>query len=132
MSKEISSHLIAKTDIDLKALKKESKLIFQIDGKKCSNKIKLFKEFAKKLKFPTYFGYNWDAFLDLMRDLEWMNPNDYNGVVILIKNSDFFLKNEINKNEMEKFRNIVNEIAKTWVKGDFDKKPSSFYIFLIK
>lgn len=32
-------------------------------------KVDLFKNLSKALNFPDYFGYNWDALLDLFLDL---------------------------------------------------------------
>lgn len=33
----------------------------------------LFQELNKKLFFPPYFGYNWDALYDLYTDFHWIN-----------------------------------------------------------
>jgi len=38
-----------------------------------SNIKDLFKEYYKKLNFPGYFGHNWNALIDCLRDFEWMN-----------------------------------------------------------
>jgi RNAse (barnase) inhibitor barstar len=35
-------------------------------------KAELFSELKEKLSFPSYFGNNWDALVDMMRDLEWL------------------------------------------------------------
>lgn len=32
----------------------------------------LFNHFAKAGEFPSYFGWNWDAFLDMLRDFSWV------------------------------------------------------------
>ena len=37
-----------------------------------TNKDELFKDLVEKLKFPDYFGYNWDAVWDLLRDFYWI------------------------------------------------------------
>lgn len=41
----------------------------------------LLAEFAQQLKLPTYFGWNWDALEDCLRDLSWLN--DSRPVIIL-------------------------------------------------
>src|SRR4051794_7659631 len=34
----------------------------------------LFDVLAKGLRFPWYFGYNWDALWDCIQDLSWLGP----------------------------------------------------------
>ena len=36
------------------------------------NKNELFELFCSQLKFPEYFGENWDAFYDCLADLSWV------------------------------------------------------------
>lgn len=33
----------------------------------------LFQFLSKQLHFPEYFGYNWDALSDMLRDLSWVS-----------------------------------------------------------
>jgi hypothetical protein len=37
-----------------------------------STDAELFSTFARDLSFPTYFGDNWDALNDMLRDLTWL------------------------------------------------------------
>jgi RNAse (barnase) inhibitor barstar len=39
------------------------------------SKEKLLGIFAKTLEFPGYFGWNWDAFEECLRDLSWLPDN---------------------------------------------------------
>ena len=39
------------------------------------SKRKLFAIFAATLHFPKYFGWNWDAFEECLRDLSWLPPS---------------------------------------------------------
>ena len=38
------------------------------------SKQKLFTVLADKLRFPAYFGWNWDALEECLRDLSWLPP----------------------------------------------------------
>uniref|UniRef100_UPI000780EC70 barstar family protein n=1 Tax=Herbidospora sakaeratensis TaxID=564415 RepID=UPI000780EC70 len=39
-----------------------------IDGRACRTRAALFDETARVLRFPDYFGHNWDAFADSLGD----------------------------------------------------------------
>ncbi|WP_141576831.1 barstar family protein [Actinomadura sp. WMMA1423] len=41
-----------------------------VDGHDCRTRAAFFREAARALGFPDYFGHNWDAFLDCLRDLD--------------------------------------------------------------
>jgi hypothetical protein len=39
-----------------------------VDGRACRTRAALFEEVARVLRFPEYFGRNWDALTDSLRD----------------------------------------------------------------
>jgi RNAse (barnase) inhibitor barstar len=39
-----------------------------------ANRSSLFQALAEQLKLPIYFGRNWDALSDCLRDLSWIKP----------------------------------------------------------
>ncbi|SFO38186.1 Barstar (barnase inhibitor) [Actinomadura madurae] len=41
-----------------------------VDGHACRTRAAFFREAARALGFAAYFGHNWDAFLDCLRDLD--------------------------------------------------------------
>lgn len=48
----------------------------------------VFREFSSALKFPAYFGWNWDALSDCLRDLSWREGDRY---LILIDRAEEIL-----------------------------------------
>lgn len=52
---------------------KEKKFnIVEISISEVKDETHLFSLFSKVLKFPSYFGQNWNAFYDCLTDLEWL------------------------------------------------------------
>jgi len=51
-------------------------------GRKMTNSSALDNEFAAALQFPWYFGENWAAFDECIKDLEWM-PGDVYVLIII-------------------------------------------------
>ena len=45
---------------------------------------------AKAFQCPSYFGMNWDALSDCLRDLSWLN--DHGWVVLLLNGQEFAAK----------------------------------------
>lgn len=72
-----------------------------IDGKKCKTTDDLFKEYATVLKFPDYFGYNWGAFDECIRDFDFPEYDGKDDIYIFVKNIDDVLTKE--KFEIDKY-----------------------------
>lgn len=108
---------------------KHNEILYKIDCNKCDTESNLFREFATVLKFPDYFGYNWDAFDECIYDLEWIkDKTDKNTVYIYVYNCKDLLKNSINKEkEIKIFFDIVNE-DNTYI-DDFNNLVSVRFIF---
>ncbi len=63
--------------------------VFVLDGNEISDKASFLNEAAKVMDFPKYFGKNWDAFEDLLNDLEWAPAKGY---VVLYPHAGRFAK----------------------------------------
>lgn len=52
-------------------------LVMSVDGSVIQTSDHLFGEFAAAMRFPDYFGWNWDAFDECVHDLEWLKADAY-------------------------------------------------------
>ena len=78
-------------------------------------------EFARGLDFPDYFGGNWDALEDCLRDLEWLSAEAF---VLIITNAEQVLKNS--PGELVTFAGILSSAAAHLSAAD---PPASFHLF---
>ena len=62
----------------------------RIDGAAIGNKAALLSAFSTALRFPAYFGGNWDAFEECLHDLPV--DADAKGLLILIEHAERFSK----------------------------------------
>jgi RNAse (barnase) inhibitor barstar len=66
--------------------------VVKLDLRKVRSKKEFLARLAKALHCPPYFGMNWDALTDCMRDLSWLNDNGW--VVMLLNGQEFAVKNQ--------------------------------------
>ncbi|MFF5198660.1 barstar family protein [Micromonospora parva] len=52
-------------------------VVARIDGTRMADADLAFYEFSDALLFPGYFGWNWDALSDCLRDLNWLPADGY-------------------------------------------------------
>ena len=48
----------------------------RLDGESVATRERLLAALARTLSFPSYFGGNWDALEECLRDLSWLEPWD--------------------------------------------------------
>lgn len=63
-------------------------VVARLDGGRMPDVDRVFYEFSDALLFPGYFGWNWDALSDCLRDVRWL-PAD--GYLIAIEDSSRLL-----------------------------------------
>lgn len=51
--------------------------IGEMDGRGIDSKQRLLSAVARALRFPEYFGNNWDAAADCLRDFWWLESSGY-------------------------------------------------------
>lgn len=72
-----------------------------------NGKLELFNCFCNQLRFPAYFGYNWDALYDCMVDLNWISEHD-----ILIIHNDVPFKEDLNARVI--YIKLLFDICSSW------------------
>jgi RNAse (barnase) inhibitor barstar len=90
------------------AIPKEN--FFFINGMNIKDKQSFLMEFSRELQFPDYFGFNWDAFFDCMKDLSWLNTES--GLVICYENPENFRKH--NSEDWEVANDILLSLIPYW------------------
>ena len=81
-------HLIRPPEEIERAAKQAGLAIFRIDARPAQDKDGFLTVIAKSLQFPAWFGNNWDALTDCLRDLEWLRAQT--GYVCVLENVDRF------------------------------------------
>ena len=80
-----------------------------VRGQRCPDKIHLFQEWAAAFQFPYYFGHNWDAWHECIRDLDWMRSDTY---ITIISNVDQVLAGA--DKDFRSFVSLLEKSAAEW------------------
>jgi hypothetical protein len=62
-----------------------------LDGNRAGTRAEFFQEIARALRFPNYFGRNWDAVYDCLTDFNWLPAAGY---VLVLDGFDHLATNE--------------------------------------
>ncbi len=82
---------------------------FRIDIGHAHDKEDFLEDLKEALKFPDWFGGNWDALADVLRDLSWIPGKGY--VVILEKSKHFCASH---RHEFDEAIDVLKEAASHW------------------
>lgn len=99
--------------------------VARLDGTKMFDPDHAFYEFSDSLLFPGYFGWNWDALSDCLRDLNWLSADGY---LILVENAPQLLS--ANLGDRRTLFRILSRAVRYWASylGD---APDGFKVLLL-
>lgn len=93
---------------------------FVLEGDRIQDKTTFLETCAQVMKFPDYFGHNWDAFEDCLTDLDWLSGKGY---VLLYTQPQVFAK------AAPKDWSTLVDILQTAV-DDWQETDTPMYVFL--
>ncbi|MFD4104937.1 barstar family protein [Streptomyces sp. NPDC058650] len=65
--------------------------VARLNGEGMPDEMSTFQQFWELLKFPDYFGWNWNAFHDCLRDLQWLSSDHH---VLIIDSAEIALSED--------------------------------------
>lgn len=83
--------------------------IARIDGASATDSDGVFSQFSTAFKFPAWFGWNWNALSDCLRDLAWLPADRY----LVVIEEPVQLLAEDSSYRQDVFR-ILAKAAKYW------------------
>lgn len=86
------------------------------------SKGELLETLARVGQFPGYFGGNWDALLDCLRDFNWVHEKK-----IVIMHSDLPLRT--NSEDCRNYLEILREATKDWMRPIGQPSPANTSAF---
>ena len=81
-SARLSDDEVARLEADALA---QGHAIFVVDLAGAEDKAELLERTASALRFPRWFGHNWDAWFDCLADLSWIAPAT--GYMLLLRHA---------------------------------------------
>jgi Barstar (barnase inhibitor) len=124
-------HFVPSNWLDVEVLKKVSSELgfafFVVDAGHVQSESALLDALAEAMNFPSYFGHNWDALLDLTRDFSW---NKAKGYVLLLLNADSLLS--LAKNGFSVLLGVLEATVREWrdERGEYGERttPIPFHV----
>ena len=93
---------------NIETYKPDGSLIVTLDSE-INSKEELLRSISINLRLPDYFGINWDALDDCLRDLHWINEN----LVVIVHKVIPHIKEE----ELKIYLILLDEAVRDW-EGD--------------
>jgi RNAse (barnase) inhibitor barstar len=101
--------------------------LFLIDARNVQSESALMEAFAKAMNFPASFGRNWDALLDLTRDLSW---NKAKGYILILSNAESLMS--LANNGFSVLLRVLEATVREWrdEHGEYRERaqPVSFHV----
>lgn len=85
--------------------------VLRVDLAGCTDKVALMQQLAQAGEFPEWFGGNWDALTDALRDLSWRTAPGY---LWLIENAGEW--RAANAEDFDTLLDVFNEAAFEWAR----------------
>ncbi|MFC4150374.1 barstar family protein [Micromonospora mangrovi] len=103
-------------------------VVARLDGTRMPDADHAFYEFSDALLFPGYFGWNWAALSDCLRDLHWL-PAD--GYLIVVENASRLLSGST-EDRQTLFR-VLSRAVQDWADplGRPDDRSVPFTVLLL-
>jgi len=111
MEEKIRTYIIRNVQTELNRMYCKYDIVFHIDGRNCKTVEQVFTEFKRVLKFPEYFGGNWDSFDEVFNDAEWVYDSG-KSFVIFITDADKILQGD--EENFKRFMRILTSAPKEW------------------
>ena len=102
----------------------EKTLVAIIDGEHTDTLEKFYSSIASQLKFPDNFGSNFDAFDEMMNDLDWLEEGR---IYLIFRNYDIFLVEE-NDEAREILLTILDDSSSEWKRMNGEGKTLKMLI----
>ncbi|AGL19007.1 barstar family protein [Actinoplanes sp. N902-109] len=80
-----------------------------LDGSALPDEDAVFDAFRQAFRFPAWFGWNWDALSDCLRDLSWLPADRF---LVLVDNSDDVLAGDADARQ--EFFAVLRRAAQQW------------------
>jgi RNAse (barnase) inhibitor barstar len=97
-----------------------------LSGRKMRTRKGVFDQFSTLLQFPEYFGNNWNAFSDCIRDLDWLDAISF--LIILIDADEVLEKGDAD--EFGLLVDILLEAGESWCTPDQFRPSKPFHVLL--
>ncbi|MFJ7219411.1 barstar family protein [Amycolatopsis sp. NPDC098790] len=81
----------------------------RVSGTKAVDADGVFDQISTDFKFPTWFGWNWNALSDCLRDLSWLPADRY---LVIVENVSHLLAEDASYRK--DFFQILDRAAKHW------------------
>jgi len=90
-----------------------------LDGNRCRTEAALHSEISEVLRFPDYYGRNFDALYDCLTDLEWLGVD---AIYFLITHPALICCEEENHSE-ELFKDVLRQVLE-----NYQQHPVHFHL----